>query len=41
MEALLLDERFGEGSVLQFVEVHMPKEDAPRALKMVASAGKD
>jgi pyruvate decarboxylase len=32
------DEEFANGDYLRFVEVHMPKEDAPRALKLTAEA---
>lgn len=38
LEALLNDKEFNAANVLQFVEVYMPKDDAPRALKMTCEA---
>lgn len=38
LEELLNDEEFAHGEGLQFVEMHMPREDAPEALKMVCRA---
>lgn len=38
LENLLTDSEFNAAKVLQFVELHMPKEDAPRALVMTAEA---
>jgi len=35
---LFEDEKFNAAETLQFVEVYMPKEDAPRALKLTAEA---
>ena len=35
-EALFHDEAFNSADVLQFVELYMPKDDAPRALKLTA-----
>lgn len=35
---LLDDKGFSTASVLQFVELYIPKEDAPRALKLTAEA---
>lgn len=37
-EDLFNDEGFAKAEKLQFVELYMPKEDAPRALKMTAEA---
>ncbi|KAL8729991.1 MAG: hypothetical protein Q9181_004810 [Wetmoreana brouardii] len=37
-EDLLNDETFAKAEKLQFVELYMPKEDAPRVLKMTAEA---
>lgn len=34
LEKLLTDKEFNEAGGLQFVELWMPKEDAPRALKI-------
>lgn len=36
LEKLLTDKAFNEADGLQFVELWMPKEDAPRALKITA-----
>lgn len=36
---LFEDSNFNAAETLQFVEVYMPKEDAPRALKLTAEAG--
>lgn len=36
LEGLLTDKDFNEARGLQFVEVWMPKDDAPRALKITA-----
>ena len=36
LESLLLDEAFNTAKGLQFVEVYMSKEDAPRSLVKVA-----
>jgi pyruvate decarboxylase len=36
LEKLLTDKAFNEAGGLQFVEVWMPKEDAPRVLKITA-----
>lgn len=36
LERLLKDKDFNEYKGLQFVEVRMPKDDAPRALKLTA-----
>ncbi len=38
LEALLTDPEFVESKVLQFVEVFMPKQDAPLALQLSAAA---
>jgi pyruvate decarboxylase len=38
LEKLLTDESFNAAECLQFVELYMPKEDAPRALKLTAEA---
>ncbi|PSR85479.1 thiamine diphosphate-binding protein [Coniella lustricola] len=38
LEALFNDKEFQEAEGLQFVEVHVPKMDAPEALKLVAEA---
>lgn len=38
VEALFADDDFGSASGLRFVELYMPKEDAPGALKMTAEA---
>jgi pyruvate decarboxylase len=38
IEELLGNAEFNAADVLQFVEVYMPKEDAPRALKLTAEA---
>lgn len=35
---LFMDKQFNSADCLQFVEVYMPKEDAPRALKLTAEA---
>lgn len=35
---LLEDKSFNAAGVLQLVELYMPKEDAPRALKLTAEA---
>ncbi|KAL8988826.1 MAG: hypothetical protein Q9177_002161 [Variospora cf. flavescens] len=37
-EDLFNDETFAKAEKLQFVELYMPKEDAPKALKLVAEA---
>jgi pyruvate decarboxylase len=34
LEKLLVDKEFNEAGGLQFVELWMPKDDAPRALKI-------
>ncbi|KAL2268148.1 hypothetical protein VTJ83DRAFT_2994 [Remersonia thermophila] len=39
LDALLSDKQFNEASGLQFVEVWIPKEDAPRALKLTVEIG--
>ncbi len=36
LEKLLTDREFNDASGLQFVELWMPKDDAPRALKITA-----
>jgi pyruvate decarboxylase len=36
LETLLTDRAFNEAGGLQFVELWMPKDDAPRALKITA-----
>jgi len=36
LEKLLADREFNEAGGMQFVELWMPKEDAPRALKITA-----
>ncbi|KAK4997205.1 hypothetical protein LTR28_014049 [Elasticomyces elasticus] len=38
VEALFGDEGFNTARVLRFVEIYMPKEDAPVALRLVAEA---
>ncbi|UNI17353.1 Pyruvate decarboxylase [Purpureocillium takamizusanense] len=38
LNKLLTDAEFNAGKCLQLIEVHMPKEDAPRALIMTAEA---
>ena len=38
LEALLTDKRFAMADGVQFVELHMPKNDAPRALLLTAEA---
>ncbi|KKA26570.1 hypothetical protein TD95_005228 [Thielaviopsis punctulata] len=38
LETLLTDDDFNAANVLQFVEVYMPKMDAPRAMIMTANA---
>lgn len=38
LEQLLTDPSFNAAECLQFVELYMPKEDAPRALVMTAEA---
>lgn len=38
LNELLADEDFQAANCLQFVELHMPKDDAPRALIMTAEA---
>uniref|UniRef100_L2GI88 Pyruvate decarboxylase n=1 Tax=Colletotrichum fructicola (strain Nara gc5) TaxID=1213859 RepID=L2GI88_COLFN len=38
LEKLLTDENFNNPTTLQFVELYVPKEDAPRALIMTAEA---
>lgn len=35
---LLTDEQFNAAESLQFVEIYIPKKDAPRALKLTAEA---
>ena len=35
---LLGDKSFNAADILQFVELYIPKEDAPRALKLTAEA---
>ncbi|KAL8940304.1 MAG: hypothetical protein Q9211_002348 [Gyalolechia sp. 1 TL-2023] len=37
-EDLFTDKTFAQAEVLQFVELYMPKEDAPKALKLTAEA---
>lgn len=37
-EDLFNDSTFAQAGVLQFVELYMPKEDAPKALKLTAEA---
>ena len=36
LERLLTDKEFNDSNKLQFVELWMPKEDAPRALRITA-----
>lgn len=38
LKALVVDEAFRKAQTLQFVELYMPKEDAPRALKLTAES---
>ncbi|KAI9052497.1 hypothetical protein LZ554_003841 [Drepanopeziza brunnea f. sp. 'monogermtubi'] len=38
VEALFTDEKFNSADVLQFVELYIPKDDAPRGLKLTAEA---
>ena len=38
LNKLLTNAEFNAGNCLQLIEVHMPKEDAPRALIMTAEA---
>lgn len=38
LEKLLADKDFSDGQGLRFVELYMPKEDAPASLKMTAEA---
>jgi len=38
VEALFKDEAFSRAPYLQFIELHMPKDDAPIALKLAAEA---
>lgn len=38
VEKLLTDSEFNAADCLQFVELYMPKEDAPRALVLTAEA---
>lgn len=38
LNKLLVDPTFKAAEKMQFVEVHMPKKDAPRALVMTAEA---
>lgn len=38
VEELFADEKFSSASQLQLVELYMPKEDAPEALKSTAAA---
>lgn len=38
LDRLLEDDEFNKCKKLQFVELYMPKEDAPRALKMTVEA---
>lgn len=38
LNQLLTDSEFNAAKCLQFVELYMPKEDAPRALVMTAEA---
>lgn len=38
VDALFKDADFNAAKTLQFVELHMPKEDAPRALVKTAAA---
>ncbi len=35
---LLMDKHFNAAEYLQFVELYIPKDDAPRALKLTAEA---
>lgn len=37
-EELFRDQEFAAANYLQFVELYMPKEDAPKALKLTAQA---
>lgn len=37
-EDLFTDKAFAQAEVLQFVELYMPKEDVPQALKLTAEA---
>jgi len=38
LDQLMADDNFNSAPYLQFVEMYMPKEDAPEALKLTASA---
>lgn len=38
LETLLTDSSFNDASLLQFVELYMPKEDAPASLTLTADA---
>lgn len=38
LNGLLADKTFSGAEVLQFVELYMPKEDAPRSLALTAEA---
>ncbi len=38
LEALMTDDEFNAAKCLQFVELYMPREDAPRALIMTAES---
>jgi pyruvate decarboxylase len=38
VDQLFSDESFNAAEVLQFVELYIPKKDAPRALKLTAQA---
>jgi pyruvate decarboxylase len=38
LDTLMADDNFNAAPYLQFVEMYMPKEDAPEALKLTASA---
>ncbi len=38
LRGLMADEKFNSADVLQFVELYMPKKDAPKALVMTAEA---
>ena len=38
VDRIFSDEAFNDAEVLQFVELYIPKKDAPRALKLTAEA---
>lgn len=37
-ESLCMDDKFNQADVLQLVEIHMPREDCPAALKTTADS---